>query len=94
MINATMKRVLFSTPLALGAALFAAQPVAAQYHQGSDLLYDYYYHSDSTLTNEVGHDRDTCNWYGVGRTATEGTATPYFIQEPWAYCVDGQLEPY
>lgn len=94
MIKAMMKRALLVATVALGAVAVNPVPVSAQLvHQGTDPLYDNYYFSDATYTNQVGYDRDTCNYYGVGHTATQGTWTPYVQREIWAYCVNGQLEP-
>ncbi|HEX9946908.1 MAG TPA: hypothetical protein VGA98_05140 [Allosphingosinicella sp.] len=77
MIKVSTKHRLLSAAVAVGAALAIAGPAIAQYHQGSDLLYEYYYYSDATYTDNVGYDRDTCNRWGVGRTATDGSSTPY-----------------
>lgn len=91
MIN--KKRALLSATVALTAALAMPGPAMAQYHQGTDPLYEYTYYSDATFSEDVGYSRDTCNWWGVGSTAVRGTWTPHSTSQIWAYCVDGQLQP-
>ena len=76
------------------AAVAMPGPAMAQYHQGEDVLYYHYYYSDATYTDQIGWDRDTCNYYGVGRTATQGSFSNYEQLEPYAMCVNGQLAPY
>jgi hypothetical protein len=96
MINANRKRALLTPTVALCAAVAMPGPAMAQYHTGSDALYYHYYYSDSTYTEQVGWDRDTCNRWGIGRTATDGSWSNYVQLEIWAYCVNGQLsdDPY
>ena len=92
-MNVSRKRALLAVAVALSAVAMPG-PAMAQYHRGEDILYYHYYCSDATCTDEVGWDRDTCNWYGVGRTATQGSWSAYERLEPWAMCVNGQLQPY
>jgi hypothetical protein len=94
MINALRKRALLSLAVAASAVVAMPGPAMAQYHQGEDVLYYHYYYSDATYTDQVGWDRDTCNYYGVGRTATQGSWSPYEQLEPYAMCINGQLAPY
>ena len=94
MTTATVTRKLLCAALALGAAFTMSGPAAAQYHEGEDVLYYYYYYSDATYTDQIGWDRDTCNRWGIGRTATQGSSSPYVQTEPYAMCVNGQLAPY
>ncbi len=75
--------------------LFAfTSPVGAQ-ESGWVPVYDHYYYSDASYTNQVGHNRDTCNAYGVGQTAVEGTWTSYVQNEIYAYCDPyGEIHPF
>lgn len=91
MVNPSFRRRLLAVALAMGATLAAPAPLAAQYHTGSTPLYIYYYFSDGTYTDQIGEDRDTCNRWGIGRTATSGSWSPYVQTELWGYCVNGQL---
>lgn len=94
MIKATLKRKLLTATIAVSAAFTMAGPAMAQYHEGEDVLYYHYYYSDATYTDQIGYDRDTCNRWGIGRTATVGSFSNYEQTEPWAMCVNGQLAPY
>jgi hypothetical protein len=94
MTKLPFKRNLLNAAVALSAAFTMAGPALAQYHQGEDVLYYHYYYSDGTYTDQIGYDRDTCNWYGVGRTATVGSFSNYEQTEPYAMCINGQLAPY
>ena len=94
MIKATVTRKLLTAAIALGASVAMAGPAMAQYHEGGDVLYYHYYYSDSTYTDQIGWDRDTCNRNGIGRTATQGSFSVYEQTEPYAMCINGQLAPY
>ncbi|MGA9582074.1 MAG: hypothetical protein WBR13_08915 [Allosphingosinicella sp.] len=91
MIKANMKRLAISATFALGAALATAGPATAQFPEGREILYRSTYYSDSTYTEAVGHEENTCGSSGVGSTPVYGTWTPYVITEPWAYCTNGWL---
>lgn len=93
MIDSGMKRARLFAAGALGALLFTAGPVAAQYGAGYAPLHEYHYYSDSTFTEEVGYEKETCNDWGVGMSHFTGTATNYVQTSIWAYCKDGMLYP-
>jgi hypothetical protein len=80
--------------LATAAAITPMAPVSAQ-EAGWVPVYDHYYYNDSSYSGEVGHNRDTCNAYGVGQTAVEGSWTSYVRNEIYAYCDPyGEIHPY
>lgn len=94
MINLSIKRPMISATVALAAALTMSGPAGAQYHQGSQAMYNTLYYSDATHTEEVGYGQDVCTRYGVYESL-QGYRTIHAQMEPTAYCVDGQyrLEP-
>jgi hypothetical protein len=94
MINVSIRRPLISATVALAASLAMAGPAGAQYHQGSQAMYNTIYYSDAARTVEVGYGQDVCTSQGVYESL-QGYRTSYVQMEPTAYCVDGQyrLEP-
>jgi len=83
-----------SIALALVATVAAVSPTAAMSPvQQGELMYERYYYDDEARTIQVGYERDTCNYYGVGGSRTEGRYGPYMDQYPIAYCDRGQLYP-
>lgn len=90
MIKGNMKRSLLSATVVLCAALTMPGPAMAQYHQGDDPLYHYYYLNENE-SQDVGEAEDRCNSWGVSRHQIWGTTSPNFRSEIWAYCRDGQL---
>jgi len=87
------KRALICSAIFLGGALSTGPAIAQEYNE-SDLMYERYYYSDASWTEEVGYERDRCTRYGVGGGPTQGIETPYYYSSPIAYCVNGQLYPY
>jgi hypothetical protein len=71
----------------------AAAPAIAQYTQ-SQIMYERYYYSDASHTEQVGYEADRCTRYGVGGSPTDGIETAYYDSFPYAYCVDGEIYPY
>lgn len=92
MANISMKRALLSATVALAASLTMAGPAGAQYHQGSQAMYNYNYYTDATHTEWVGYASDVCTVYGVYRNLTQGYETNYAETDLTAYCVNGQLQ--
>lgn len=82
--------------LALCATLIAgAVPVtSATAQDGGDPMYERYYYDDPEMTQQVGYERDTCNYYGVGGSRTQGRYGPYVQQNLIAYCDHGVLMPF
>ncbi len=77
--------------LTLATAAVPVAPAIAQ--EGGDIMYERYYYDDPEMTVQVGYDRDTCNYYGIGGTRTEGRYGPYVEYREIARCVNGQLQP-
>lgn len=71
----------------------AAVPAKAQEFTEAQTMYERYYYTDSSFTDEVGYERDRCHYYGVGGGPTQGIETAYYYSNPIAYCVNGQLYP-
>ena len=89
MIKATVTRTLLSAAI-VTAAFSMPGPAMAQYHQGDDPLYHYYY-SNAAQTETVGEAEDRCSIYGVTRHQLWGTTGPNVHSEIWAWCRNGQL---
>lgn len=92
MIRTNIKRALFCSVIVVGAALMPTVSASAQ--EGDDVMYERYYYSDATHAGQVGYERDTCNYFGIGGGQTQGRETPYFDSYPIAICRNGQLYPY
>lgn len=90
MVKANWKRILLSATIALGAAMVTPGPAMALYQQDPEALYHYSYYNED-YSQEVGHESDTCNYFGVGRTQLTGVRTNQVWQTWYAYCRDGQL---
>lgn len=78
------------------ASFGAINPLAAagaQWEEG-EILYERYYYSDASYSQQVGYERDRCTYYGKGGGPTQGYITPYVEEVPFARCVNGQLAPY
>jgi hypothetical protein len=93
MVN--VHRMLISATVALGAVLASPGPAMAQWHNGDDPLYHYFYYEGDRSQHggwqDVGEAQDTCNSWGVGRQQLWGVSSASFYAEVWAYCRDGQL---
>ena len=91
-----MPKTIFKS-LAIAATLVAsAVPVTSATAQdgGGDPMYERYYYDDLEMTQQVGYERDTCNYYGVGGSRTQGRYGPYVQQNLIAYCDHGVLQPF
>lgn len=89
MVKADIKRAMISATIALSAVLANPGPAMAQYHQGESPLYNYYYFNQAR--EQVGYEYDTCNYWGLGKSALDGVRTSDVVTEIYAYCRDGQL---
>jgi hypothetical protein len=89
MIGSGMKRDRLFAAGALGALLFIAGPVGAQ--PGGAPLREYHYYSDSSLSEEVGWEQESCTFAGVEPGEVDGTRTPYVESSIYGYCRDGQV---
>jgi len=76
---------------ALAAAVFLSPGAAL----AGDLepVYNIYYYSDSTYTQQVGFDQGGCSYYGAGYVSHSGQSTPYADYQLVGYCYEGNWEP-
>ncbi|HYW17577.1 MAG TPA: hypothetical protein VE891_15670 [Allosphingosinicella sp.] len=89
MIDSVAKRARLLAAGALGALLFTAGPMAAQPSRAP--LHEYRYYSDSSLSEEVGWELESCTFAGVEPGQVDGTRTPYVQSSIYGYCRDGEV---
>ncbi|HEX4695731.1 hypothetical protein [Sphingomonas sp.] len=91
MVSAKMGRTLGYVGLGLGMAMAAVSPARAY---APEPIYDIYYYDDAAHSNQVGHDRQVCYYFGIGYDQpTEGTWTQYSEYVQYATCDHGVLGP-
>jgi len=91
MLKVNLARVLVVSAVMVSSSLGGLAPAQAQ---SGEPLYERIYYDDANHTTQVGYERDTCNYYGVGGGQTIGIETPYYDSIVFAYCDNGVLVAY